>query len=167
MRRSHLLILALGCASLDFPLTQPLAEVRVTGDAEASSRGDAVPTDLIPPQTLTIELPGIPAAIFVERVVLRVSGTDRPAGDRDDLAFLHRLRCYIESAVPGSALPRRLVAWSDTAASGEELVLETVRAQDITPYIVEGALITAEVGGRVPPDDVSFDMVAEVFVDAL
>jgi hypothetical protein len=157
----------LGCAALDQSFVQELAEVRVRGDGQAATRGDAVPTDLIPVQTLLFDLPATPAAIFVERVTLRVTATDRPPGDVDDLAFLKRVRCYIEPSTPGSTLPRRLVAWRDGPGEGPTLELDTVRAQDITSYLTEGAQIVAEVVGAVPPDDVSFGMTAEVFVDAL
>lgn len=144
---------ALGCELVD-----PRVEQAIAPSTIQRADGARLTADALPAQEWRVSLPGTPAAIFVESVTLRASA---------DLDFLERLVFYVEPLSPGSTLGRRLVAWTQGAPHGRTLSLETARALDITPWVVEGLRLVPEVSGQGPSSDVTVEGDAVLQVDVL
>ncbi len=141
------------CELVDPEVTQEITPSKLLGGAAGPLEHSALPS-----QEWRVALPGTPEAIFLERVVL--------TADRD-LSFLRSIRFSVEPIDPASGLGRKLVAWSNAAPRGTVLELETARALDITPWVVEGLRLVPEVAGTVPPADVTVAGEALLQVDLL
>lgn len=94
---------------------------------------------------------------------LAITDTACPEKDADDFDFVDRIQIYIQSTRAGSTLPRVLVAdLQDVARGTETLSLNIDGGVELLHYIREGAVLTASMRGRRPPDDVS--VVGRMFI---
>jgi hypothetical protein len=107
--------------------------------------------------------------IHLQELQFGITGTAEGPGDTDDLDFVDTMEIYAESAQAASALPRVLVAtYSRGTASGlRRITARVVPDVDIIDYVTEGAILSTEATGRVPPDDVTFNGVAVLTLEAL
>ena len=134
----------------------------------AAARNLPVASDIIKPQSWDEPLPQVPSAIFVEEFVLYITDDNVDgAEDNDDFAWVDELVFYVESTKTGSTLRRNPIAWITRPGSVQRLNLETNRALNLVPYLLEGLQVTSRAQGRVPTDDVSLEGYARLGVDAL
>jgi hypothetical protein len=161
-------ILACNCSAFDFDVERSIDEVVIPGDATDYASNMLVPPEIIPPQSWSQQLPQEPSAIFVERFEISITNTAREADtDVDDFDWLERIVFYAESTMPNSALGRHPIAWVDKPGKKVRLELETNKALNLVPYLLEGLTVSSHVEGRVPPDDISLIGKARLGVDAL
>ena len=161
------MIAAAGCAGfLMFRVSEPIAEQRIS----ASQLGP-----ILEPMTLALDLDAETAArdtgparhVYLETLTLTVTPTAEPAGDVDDLAFLQGAEIFIESALPQSNLPRQRVATLAPVAPGDRTATFLADDVDIIEYAREGARLSANAVGTLPPDDVTFDGQYTLVLDAI
>ncbi len=156
------------CGVFDFESVRYIEEVIITGNAESSRQGIRVLSNAIPPQSWNQELPQEPAAIFIESFILEMTDTAKSGpNDRDDFSWIQKVTFYVESENEASTLGRHPVAFIVKPGAETRITLETNRALNLVPYILEGIRITSDLQGRVPEDDVSLIGRATLGIDAL
>ncbi len=151
-----------GCGIFDFEQEQPLDEAVIEGNVARHDLGRRVNKHTIPPQLWEQELPQEPAGIFVEDVQFDI--TDTAGGTFE---FMDSLLLYVEPTTEGTALKRRLLAWSFAPGDVRSVAFEVNRALNLVPYILEGFQIASELDAVVPPADVSFKGTARLSIDLL
>lgn len=165
---SVLTIAQTSCGVFDFESVRYIEEVVITGDAESYRQGDRVLSNAIQPQSWNQELPQEPAAIFIESFILEMTDTAKSGpNDRDDFSWIQRVTFYVESENEASTLGRHPIAFIVNPGAETRIRLETNRALNLVPYILEGIRITSDLQGRVPEDDVSLIGRATLGIDAL
>lgn len=161
---------ASGCGVASFPYGYDIAEQHVPGNPLAPLLG---PTLLDTP--LNLDLAAETAArgtgpaqhVYLTELTLRVTSTDEPAGDSDDLGFIESIDIYAQSAQSGSSLPRVRVAHLSSVPAGARSISLATEGVDLIEYVREGARLTATASGHAPPDDVSYDGHAQFAIEVL
>jgi hypothetical protein len=154
------LVLTPGCGVASFPYGYDIAEQHVPGSPLGSLLG---PSLIEVP--LTIDLSAETAArgtgpaqhVYLTDMTLRVTSTDEPAGDTDDLGFITSIEVYVESSQSGSSLQRVRVAHLDAVPAGARSISLATDGVDLIGYVREGAHLSATAQGHSPSDDVSYD----------
>ena len=166
--RYALFVMLIGCGVFDFDTKRDLEEIIIQGDPEAHASGAYIAIDALGTQSWDQELPQIPSAIFVESFSVEISATSQEtAQDIDDFSWLDRVVFYAEPTSTETALGRQPVAFANRPGAVQRIELQTNRALNLVPYILEGFRITSRVEGRVPQDDVSLIGTAVLGIDAL
>lgn len=147
-----------GCGLTSFDLEQELAEQRVDGS------GIPAPLAALFPLPLHLDLSarikerstGPIDRVTLASLALTITATSQPPGDRDDWAFVERIRVFVRSARAGSALPRVEIAHAAAPGAVQVLDFDIVPGVDLAPYVDQGSVVETEARGTIPPDDVSF-----------
>ncbi|MGF1467108.1 MAG: hypothetical protein ACFCGT_13355 [Sandaracinaceae bacterium] len=155
-----LAVVLAGCTALPIEVGVPIEEQRVEGSPVP---GD-LPLDIPIPLDIDLEAEteargtGPARRVQLQNLVLRVTDTAEPAGDRDDFGFITRVEVFVEPVDAGSPLARERVAVSgEPSDEGRELPFDEDRGINLRPYIEAGARLTTSATGTVPPDDVTLD----------
>ena len=160
-------LLATGCSAFDFDIEHQIAPITVEGDEAAAAAKLRVPFDIIPPFTIDYNERRNPAGIYMKGFSL--SAVDRPmtaAQYEYTLAFIYDLKFTVRSTAPGSALPERVIAWTDGPVHSVTYVELGVDTNvDLLPYLKEGAEIRSSLWGIVPADTTTFSGKAVLGVD--
>jgi hypothetical protein len=160
----------LACGIASFPYGYDIPEQRVPGSPVGALLGGTL-IDI----PLNIDLSAETAArgtgpaqhVYLTGFTLRVTSTDEPSGDTDDLSFISSIEIFAESAQSGSSLPRVRVAHLDSVPAGARSIALAVDGVDLIQYVREGARLTATAQGHEPPDDVSYDGHLDFAIDVL
>lgn len=159
-----------GCGLARFTLGQDIAEQQIEGNPLGGLLGP-----LVLPIPLDVDLAAETAArgtgpaqhVYLGALTLSVTPTAEPAGDTDDLSFIDSIEIFVESSASGSSLPRQRVARLDPAPDGTRTLSIDPEPVDLIEYVREGARLTANASGTLPPDDVTYggrvDLIVEVF----
>ena len=149
------------CASVgDFDIDRTIAEQRVMGSPIAGLLGSLfqvpIPLAVDIESEITARNTGPAETARLKALALEITTSAQSSGDSDDFDFLDSVDIFIESTHTGSHLPRARVARADNIAATPRIDFTVIRSVNVLPYAEEGARLTSEVEGRVPPDDVSF-----------
>ncbi len=157
-----------GCGLARFTLGRDIAEQRVDGNPLGGLLGSLVlpiPIDVDLAAETTARGTGPAQHVYLGALSLSVTSTGEPAGDTDDLSFIDSIEIFVESSASGSALPRQRVARLDPAPDGTRTLSLDAERVDLIEYVREGARLTANASGTLPPDDVTYDGHIELIVE--
>jgi hypothetical protein len=149
-----------GCGIASFPYGYDIPEQHVPGNPVGPVLGGMLvdlPLDIDLSAATAAQGTGPAQHVYLTDLTFSVTSTDEPAGDTDDLGFITTIEVYVESAQPGSSLPRVRVAHLDSVPAGARSIALQTDGVDLIHYVQEGAHLTASATGHQPPDDVSYD----------
>jgi hypothetical protein len=153
-----------GCSDIvSFDVDQDVPEQTVMGSPLPG------PLAALFPVPLEIDIQGKIAAMEtgpIDRISMKSLRLEITT-DADDWAFLDGIDLYVESTKAGTTLARVKVATAGAPGAVTVLTLTPVGGVNLLPYVNEGAQLTADAMGSLPPDDVSYDGLAVFHVEPL
>jgi hypothetical protein len=169
MRLAYLLLLSAGCSVTDFDITQPVFEQRVMGTPLPGPLATLFPLelDLDISQKIKAQETGPIDSVTLSSLELKITDTDRPAGDEDDWAFVEEVHVFVSSTKSGSTLPEVEIASASSPGAVTTFRFDVDGGVNLKPYIDEGSAVRSTASGTAPPDDVSFDGAAVFTVHPL
>jgi hypothetical protein len=154
-----LMMTAVACASaLDFDVSQAVPEQIVSGSPLPAVLSGlfAFPLQVDIQSQIAAHKTGPISEITLSGLVLDITATKQPAGDTDDWSFLTHADLFVASTKDGTTLAKVKVATVDAPGKVQQLIFVPVAGVNLLPYVNEGAQLTAETTGSLPPDDTSF-----------
>lgn len=142
---------------LRFRVHESIDEQLVEGSPLATFVPVDIPIDVDLAAETQARNTGPASHVFLRSLTLDITDTAEPAGDSDDFDFLTRVEIFAESTRAGSTLPRVRVAYLESVPRGVDHLSFDRDDVDLLPYVEEGARLTSEANGTVPPDDTTFD----------
>lgn len=156
-----------GTGILSFPIERSIDEQLVQGSPLAAIFPFAIPMNVDLASETSARGTGPANHVYLRSLVLDVTSTAEPDGDTDDFDFLTSVDIFIESTKAGSTLPRvRIAHISNVPRDAKHISFVSDRV-DLIDYVNEGARLTSEADGSVPPDDVTFDGEIALSVEVL
>ncbi len=163
-------LLTSGCGAYDFEIERPIDTVLIGGTDNRDPSTRSLAIDTIPPQLWSTNLSEAPAGIFMTGMTVRTlsAAPDDQEEDGlalDDLAFIDEVVFYVASESSNSALLRAPIAWFSAPGPVQSVELNVNQALNLLPYLQEGARISSELTGRIPPTDIQIQGTATLNVD--
>ena len=174
-KSSYLVVTAVlfgGCSDLlSFDIDRNIEEQVVQGSPVAAllpdTLGVPIPLNIDLEQETEARDTGPVQKVYLSQLGLRVTSTEEPDGDTDDLSFINEAKVYVSSRQAGSTLPRVLVAKLSGVPDGARSLDFEVTGENIKAHVEEGAQIETEASGEAPPDNVSYDGTFTITVEVL
>lgn len=147
-----------GCGIADFDVDQPIREQRIVGSGVPAPIAGLfpIPLSLDLDAKIKAQDTGPIDSVTMSSLTLRITDTDRGAGDTDDWAFLDSVEVFVASRREGSSLPRVRIAHAAAPGAVTDLAFEVDGGVNLEPYVREGSVVESSATGTQPLDDVSF-----------
>jgi hypothetical protein len=162
--------LLVSCGDIgSFEFTETSQEVTVEGSALSqlpvdNPFGEALKLNIDLDQELEARDATGASGVFLERLDLRITGTEMPEGDTDNFNFLDSLEIYANA----DGLDKKRVAIiEDVPQDKQRISLDTDSGVDLKPYVEQGMRLEATAQGSVPDDTTSLEAIATIRVEVL
>ena len=148
-----------GCGIADFDLDQKIVEQHVQGSNVPAPLGALFPFPLSLDLSAQIKKQnsGPIDSITLKALSLKITDTDRPAGDVDDWSFVTSIHVYVKSSASSSTLPRVEVASIGAPGAVTSFDFDIAAGVNLKPYVDEGSVVESTGTGSIPADDESYD----------
>lgn len=166
-----ILPLIAGCHSVGgFNYPYDIPEQRVMGSAVGAllpANVFSIPLDIDLSSATASHGTGPAQHVYLTDLTFAITPTSQPPGQMDDFSFLSSIEIYVESTVSGSSLPRVRIAHLDSIPPGARTIALQTDGVDLIRYVREGARLTANGRGHLPPRDTTFVGHLDVAIEVL